>query len=111
MEIEEEKKKNYVLIKLRGRLDAVSSPRFEKKMKEKLDESFRKIGLDFLDVEYLSSSGMRILLSYTKKLLALGGLLVVYNVDEDVMEVLKMAGFDRVIKIVASEKKAEELMA
>ncbi|NGX31267.1 MAG: putative anti-sigma factor antagonist BtrV [Chlamydiae bacterium] len=111
MHIEEEKKKDYVIIKVSGRLDAINSPRFEKKMKEKLDEEKRKILLDFLDVEYLSSSGMRVLLSFTKKLDALGGKLVVFNVDEDVLEVLKMAGFDRVIKIVSSQQKAEELMA
>lgn len=94
-------------IRVSGRIDAITAPQLEKRIHGLVDNGKRKILLDFFDVDYLSSAGMRLLLSTTKKLKSLGGKLVVCSVDEDVLEIIKMAGFHTILNIVSTEEKAK----
>jgi anti-sigma B factor antagonist/stage II sporulation protein AA (anti-sigma F factor antagonist) len=49
---------------------------------------------------------MRVLLSTIKKLKLKNGMLILFSLSEDVLDVVKMAGFDKVLHICASEKEA-----
>ena len=71
-------------------------------------ETHVQLLLDFTDVDYLSSAGMRLLLSATKKLKAREGVLLLSGVGEEVMEIIKMAGFEKILAIFSSEKEALE---
>jgi anti-sigma B factor antagonist/stage II sporulation protein AA (anti-sigma F factor antagonist) len=62
--------------------------------------------MDFTNVEYLSSAGMRLLLSGTKKTKSLGGKFVICSLTDDVMEIIKMAGFNHILHIVSTLDKA-----
>ncbi|EFB41822.1 hypothetical protein pah_c022o117 [Parachlamydia acanthamoebae str. Hall's coccus] len=62
--------------------------------------------MDFSEVSYLSSAGMRMLLSTSKKLKAFSGKLVLCCVTPNVMDVLKMSGFDHVLEITTSKELA-----
>lgn len=106
IEIKEDKKGEVLVLRLKGRLDAVSSPVAEKKVFEFINNGHSKLILDFSNIAYLSSAGMRMLLSTTKRLKSLSGKLVVCNITSNVMDVLKMSGFDHVLELSKSEEDA-----
>jgi anti-sigma B factor antagonist/stage II sporulation protein AA (anti-sigma F factor antagonist) len=104
--ITDEQKGDMLVLRIKGRLDAVSSPAAEKKIFEYINNGHHKLVMSFENVDYLSSAGMRMLLSTTKKLKTLYGKLVVCSITTNVMDVLKMSGFDHVLDIVPSEDEA-----
>lgn len=109
IDFKEEKKGNVLVLRIRGRLDAVTSPTAEKKVFECINAGENKLLLDFSGVVYLSSAGMRMLLSTTKKLKTLSGKLVVCSISDNVMDVLKMSGFDHVLDLAKNEDEALRL--
>lgn len=106
MQFSEEKQGDVVILRINGRIDAITSPQLEKKVHSIIDTGHHKVLFDFSNVEYLSSAGMRLLLSATKKLQTLKGKLVVCSVEQDVMDVIKMAGFNSILTITTNEDKA-----
>lgn len=105
VEIREEKDRDILVLNIKGRLDAITSAKAEKKVFEWINAGHQKLLMDFSQIEYLSSAGMRMLLSTSKKLKSSSGKLVLCFVAPDVMDVLKMSGFDDVIEIANSRKE------
>jgi anti-anti-sigma factor len=106
LRIELEEIENRIILRIDGRLDAPSAPFLEQKINHLIEEDRFYLMLDFSRIDYLSSAGMRVLLSATKKLKAKKGSLVLFSVNEEVGEVIKMAGFDKILHIFPSEKEA-----
>lgn len=105
VEISAQQEGDVLVIKLDGRLDASTTPVVEKKL-AKLLETSKKMLVDFTDVGYLSSAGMRLLLSMTKKMQANEGQIAFFAMSEDVLEIIKMAGFERILKIFNTKNEA-----
>lgn len=105
VEITVEQEGDVHIVRLDGRLDASTTPVAEKKLAKLLEVS-KKIAIDFTDVGYLSSAGMRLLLSMTKKMQAKGGHISFFAMSEDVLEIIKMAGFERILKIFNTKSDA-----
>ncbi len=101
-----EEQKNRKLVRLEGRLDATTTPALEVKISKVLEENKQFMLIDFSKVDYLSSAGMRLLLSATKKIKAHGGKLVFCAMSDEVMEIIKMAGFERILAIYPTEEEA-----
>lgn len=101
-----EEEQGVTIVRIEGRLDAVESPNLERKLTKAIEEGKKKMVLDFAKVQYLSSAGIRLLLSTTKKLKGAGGALHLCLVGEEVMEIIKMAGFERIIQIYPTEQEA-----
>lgn len=97
-----------MVIRLTGRLDAATSPILEKKLEKYVDDNHKHIVIDFTGLDYLSSAGMRLLLAYTKKLRNEQGSLGCCCINEEVMEIIKMAGFEKILAIFSTEKSALE---
>lgn len=106
VEIQQEKRGDVTILKLRGRLDALTAPGTEAKVFEWIDSGELKLLLDFQDVEYISSAGMRVLLSAAKKLKIHSGKLVLCSLTKEVMDILKMSGFDHVLDVARNEEDA-----
>ena len=104
--IKNSKKGEITTVQINGRLDAISAPVAEKHIFDLINDGNTQLLLDFTNVSYLSSAGMRTLLSTTKKLRALSGKLVVCSVKDNVMDILKMSGFDHVLDLVKTEEDA-----
>lgn len=102
--VKEERRGEILILRMSGRLDAVSSPAAERKVFDFVNEGQSKLLFDFGGVDYLSSAGMRMLLSVTKKLKSLSGRLVIFAVTPGVFDILKMSGFDHVLEIVPTEE-------
>lgn len=102
--VKEESRGEILLLRMSGRLDAVSSPGAERIVFDFINDGRNKLLIDFSGIDYLSSAGMRMLLSVTKKLKTLSGKLVLCSVTTNVMDVLKMSGFDHVLELTITEE-------
>lgn len=101
LEIEKSYTENKLILYLKGRLDTQTSEEFQQSMDEYFDEINKDLVLDFSEVEYLSSAGLRAILYITKKLKALEGehTFSIVKVKPSVMEVFDMTGFTEFIDI------------
>ena len=106
LRIELEEIEHVVILRIDGRLDASTAPILERKIDFLINEHHLKIALDFSQIDYLSSAGMRVLLSESKKMHNQQGKLVLFSTNSDVEEILKMAGFDRILNIFPPQKEA-----
>ena len=88
---------NIATIALEGRLDTTTAPELEKELKAVI-ESADALVLDFGDLDYISSAGLRVLLSAHKAMSRKGGMKVV-NVNELVREVFDVTGFSDILTI------------
>ena len=84
-------------IALEGRLDTTTAPQLEKSIKESLD-GVNDLTLDLEKLEYISSAGLRVLLSAHKAMTRKGGMKVT-NVGEIVQEVFEVTGFADILNI------------
>lgn len=104
MNFSQDEQAGTVLIRCEGRLDATSSPQLETFMNSLVDKKKNRIVIDFSRIDYLSSAGMRLLLSMTKRLKSADGKLALCAVHDDVMEIIRMAGFEQILNIYDSEQ-------
>ncbi|MBE5743760.1 MAG: STAS domain-containing protein [Clostridiales bacterium] len=97
MTIEIKKSADETVLEVTGRLDTITAPALDKTINENLDE-IRNLILDFKSLEYISSAGLRVLLSAQKKLQSVGTMKL-KNVCEAVMEVFEITGFADILTI------------
>ncbi len=81
-----------------GMLDTANAPAFDAEMEAAVAET-TKLVLDFAKVQYISSSGLRVLLKAQKKVAASGEMKLV-NVSAAVKEVFELTGFTNILTIV-----------
>ena len=80
-----------------GRLDTMTSPELEKELNGQLDGA-ETLVFDFTNVEYISSAGLRVLLSAHKRMSTKGGMKI-KNINEIVREVFEVTGFTDILNI------------
>jgi anti-sigma B factor antagonist len=97
MTIEIKKCEGTTLILLAGRLDTTTAPLLDQTIEENAQEG-RNLVLDMQGLEYISSAGLRVLLSAQKKMQKLGSMKVIH-VCQEVMEVFEMTGFADILVI------------
>ena len=85
-----------------GRLDAVTAPDFEKRIRELIDSGNSCFVVDFDQLDYISSAGLRALLLMAKLLKEKGGQECLANVKGNVLSVFEMSGFTGIFKIEES---------
>ena len=97
MTIEIKRNAEETAIELVGRLDTTTAPALDKTINEDIGDT-KNLILDLKGLEYISSAGLRVLLSAQKKLQKIGSMKVI-NVCEAVMEVFEMTGFADILVI------------
>lgn len=97
MTIEKIAEGNKLTIALSGRLDTTTAPKLETELKQNIS-GVEKLVLDLTALEYLSSAGLRVLLS-AQKVMNRQGCMVVRNVNEVIMEIFEVTGFVDVLTI------------
>lgn len=108
MNVIKEDLQGIVILRCEGRLDATTAPRLEDEINALLDQERIKIMIDFTRIDYLSSAGMRLLLSMTKRLKAKKGKLSIFALHDEVSEIIHMAGFEKVLAIYGSQEEATQ---
>ena len=97
MTIEIKKTAAETVIEIVGRLDTITAPALDKTINEDIADT-KNLVLDVKGMEYISSAGLRVLLSAQKKMQKVGSMKVI-NVCEEVMEVFEMTGFADILVI------------
>ena len=97
MTIEMKRNADATVIELVGRLDTTTAPALDKTISEDIGDT-KNLVLDIKGLEYISSAGLRVLLSAQKKMQKIGSMKVI-NVCEAVMEVFEMTGFADILVI------------
>jgi len=97
MTIEKIAEGNKLTIALSGRLDTTTAPKLETELKQNIS-GVEELVLDLAALEYLSSAGLRVLLS-AQKVMNRQGHMVVRNVNEIIMEIFEVTGFVDVLTI------------
>ena len=97
MNINIEKANGATVLKIDGRLDTTTAPELEKAINGE-GEALKNLVLDFGGVNYISSAGLRVILTAQKKMNVQGSMELI-NVSEEVMDIFEMTGFAEILVI------------
>ena len=97
MTINKTKDGKALTLAVEGRLDTITAPDLEAVLKEELDD-VGELTFDFSSLEYISSAGLRVLLSAQKRMNAQGSMKVT-GVTEIIMEIFEVTGFSDILTI------------
>ena len=86
-----------LIIELSGRLDTVTSPELEAELKQSIN-GITKLVFDFAELDYISSAGLRILLS-AQKVMNKQGEMSIRNANSEIMDVFEVTGFIDILDI------------
>ena len=101
-------KKDYRLVTVEGRMDAVSAPEFERFLNDLIAGGVIRIIVDFEALDYISSAGLRSILITAKKVQSKGGKILVVSLRDTVKEIFEISGFSTIIPIHGSVDAAIE---
>ncbi len=94
------------VVAVSGRVDSSTAPDLENALKKLVDAEKTQIVLDLLNVEYMSSAGLRAMVSTLKSVKRVNGDLRVANPSPRVEEVLRLAGLTSIFAIYRSREEA-----
>ncbi len=106
MNIEEKKSGNVILLKLSGRIDAFTSERLEEEISSIINAGKLQFVINFGDVNYISSAGLRVFLGTHKRLNENKGEMKFTGVSDEILKVFQLVGFDKIFEIYSSENEA-----
>lgn len=95
LNIQKEAAEKTLKLALSGRLDTGSAPQLEAELKRSID-GVEHLVLDFKELEYTSSAGLRVLLS-AQKVMNRQGDMVLRNVNSEIMEIFEVTGFSEIL--------------
>lgn len=98
MKTDIEKKDGKTIVTLVGEMDTVAANEVEKVLQPLMENQGENIVIECKDLEYIASSGLRILLGILKNSMATGGTVVLRNVNDDIKNVFKLTGFINLFK-------------
>jgi anti-anti-sigma factor len=111
MEITQKEENGIVSIAIKGRLDADSSMEAEKVVKDALGGEANRLLFNLGELEYLSSAGLRVLLSAAKEMRRRNGKIVLCALNEFVEEIFEVSGFQSLIPITDSVESGIETLS
>ena len=100
MEIIEEMQNDINIYRLIGRLDSNTSPGLEQKLFQAISAGAKNMVVDFKDIDYISSAGLRVILKAFKALQREDGRIILCSMQKYVREIFKMIGIDSFVPIL-----------
>lgn len=97
MTINKTTRKDSIILAIEGRVDTTTAPQLDQIIKESA-ETANSLVLDFEKVEYISSAGLRVLLTGHKVMANKYGLKII-NANEDIKEIFEVTGFSDILNI------------
>jgi anti-sigma B factor antagonist/stage II sporulation protein AA (anti-sigma F factor antagonist) len=103
--INTENKDGVAALRFEGNLDTNTSPQAQEALTAACDAS-EKVLVNFKDLDYVSSAGLRVLLIAAKKLKKTGGQMHICSLNETVNEVFEISGFSSIFSVFGDEDEA-----
>ncbi len=100
MTVEAKREENELIFKVAGRVDSSTALLLEKEIKDRLETDVTEISMDFSMLDYISSAGLRVLLTTQKIMNKRKGKLIIRNATGIVQEIFKITGFSTILTIV-----------
>lgn len=97
LNVEKKLEEDKLYVSVEGRLDTITSPDLEKEINDSI-EGVKELTLDFEKLEYISSSGLRVLLAEQKVMNKQGSMKLI-NVNDTIMEIFEVTGFSDILTI------------
>ncbi|WP_099206087.1 STAS domain-containing protein [Scatolibacter rhodanostii] len=98
MQLSKKQEGNQLTVSIEGRIDTTTAPQLEGELKHAVTDEVEKLVFDFSKVEYMSSAGIRVIMSAEKVMRRQGGM-VVRHVNEDIMDIFEMTGLVDILTI------------
>jgi len=106
LDIDSREENGVAVVELEGKMSTSTAPEAETYLKELLAEGTNQILLNLEGVDFIASTGLRVILATGKKLLASQGKLVICCLNPTVSEVFRMSGFSRMFAVFDTEQEA-----
>jgi anti-anti-sigma factor len=106
MDISEDRKPDAVILALSGKLDATAAKNFEEKILGVIDAGAQRLVVDLAQLEYISSSGLRVFLLAAKRLQGAQGKIVLCALQGHIRQVFDLAGFSSIFPIYGARDEA-----
>jgi stage II sporulation protein AA (anti-sigma F factor antagonist) len=106
MQITETKINSVTVVHVNGRMDAITSGALETKVAGLLDGGSKAIALDLSQLGYISSAGLRVLLTVAKKMKASTAKLALFGLTAEVKQVFDISGFTAILPIFTTQEDA-----
>lgn len=110
MRITSVKENEFYFIAIEGDLDASSSIQLDQAIEDALSKNETKIIVDCSQLEYISSAGLGVFMSYIQDFQANNIYLILCHLSEKVLNVFQILGLDELIKIAATKEEAKNLI-
>jgi anti-anti-sigma factor len=104
----EAQEKAFAVITVDGEVDAMTANDLDRALSNLLQEGQTRLALDFSKVRFISSAGLGAILRVQQEASKLGGEIRLFALRDNVQRVFEIAGFDRIIPIVAQREEAVE---
>ncbi|MBE0647279.1 MAG: STAS domain-containing protein [Bacteroidales bacterium] len=108
MEITEKKERNCTVVSISGRLDTTNYSVLEKKLMELIDSGEIRLLVNLSGMDYVSSSGLRILLMALKRITMAKGKFVLCSLQENIKEIFEISGFTNIFEICDNEEAGKK---
>jgi len=100
---------DYYLVKVIGEVDASSSIHLDTALGEAVESDKSKILVDCSELNYISSAGLGVFMSYIQELEVKQKQFVIFGLNDKVKNIFQILGLDQLLTIVDSEKQAKEM--
>lgn len=88
-----------ITVTLDGELNTLAAQQFAKDVEPLMEESGKQITMDFTNLSFISSTGMRTLLLLNKETIAKKGMISIIGMSEDIKQIFELTGFDQMFEI------------
>ena len=108
MNIKKEKIGNVSVLKIKGRIDTVHSSALEDEVNKQIGSGEKNLIFNCEEMNYISSSGLRVFLVAQKKTISINGKLYLCNMQPAIQEIFRISGFSNLFKIFDTQQEALE---
>lgn len=108
MGLSQRKEDGVTIFTIHGRLDAEETQELEKKVLEVVDSEDKRLLFDFSELEYINSSGLRVLVMAYQRMKQNKGHVAICNIRDYILEVFEISGYDKIFSIFPSKDEALE---
>jgi anti-sigma B factor antagonist len=105
MDIKKEKIGDFTVLKIKGRIDTVHSSVLEGEVNQLFNSGEKNLIFNCREVDYISSSGLRIFLVAQKKAISIKGTLYLCNMQPTIQEIFRISGFSNLFKIFDTQEE------
>jgi anti-sigma B factor antagonist len=106
MQINSTKENELMLLELNGELDASCSVQMDNELSKAINENTKGIAINCEGLQYISSAGLGVFISYINEMEQKNQKLVFYNMSEKIYHVFEMVGIGQMVKIVSDKSAA-----